>query len=226
VRYVLAGSVRRSGSRVRVNIQLIDAASDAHLWTERFERDTSDLFALQNEITGELANALGVELIAAEAARPIEHPDALDYMLRGRAVLLKPRTPEAHKEAIDLYERALALDPQFVEVQSRLAAVLVDSVTIGMTDSASTAASIARAAELVDRALAASPPQGSCAYRQRPCTARSKPMGGGYSRIRGGARIGSQLRLRIKQSRLVQALLRVDRRGHRARGASHSPQPS
>jgi len=96
-------------------------------------------------------------LIAAEAARPIEHPDALDYMLRGRAVLLKPRTPETHKEAIDLYERALALDPQFVEVQSRLAAVLVDSVTIGMTDSASTAASIARAAELVDRALAASP---------------------------------------------------------------------
>jgi adenylate cyclase len=157
VRYVLAGSVRRSGSRVRVNIQLIDAATDAHLWTERFDRDTSDLFALQNEITGELANALGVELIAAEAARPIEHPDALDYMLRGRAVLLKPRTPETHKEAIDLYERALALDPQFVEVQSRLAAVLVDSVTIGMTDSASTAASIARAAELVDRALAASP---------------------------------------------------------------------
>jgi adenylate cyclase len=157
VRYVLAGSVRRSGSRVRVNIQLIDAATDAHRWTERFDRDTSDLFALQNEITGQLANALGVELITAEAARPIEHPDALDYMLRGRAVLLKPRTPEAHKEAIDLYERALALDPQFVEVQSRLAAVLVDSVTIGMTDSASTAASIERAAELVDRALAASP---------------------------------------------------------------------
>src|SRR5580692_1650923 len=157
VRYVLAGSVRRSGSRVRVNIQLIDAATDAHLWTERFDSDTSDLFALQNEITGQLANALGVELIAAEAARPIEHPDALDYMLRGRAVLLKPRTPETHKEAIDLYERALALDPQFVEVQSRLAAVLVDSVTIGMTDSASSAASIARAAELVDRALAASP---------------------------------------------------------------------
>ena len=157
VRYVLAGSVRRSGSRVRVNIQLIDAATDAHLWTERFDRDTSDLFALQNEITGQLANALGVELIAAEAARPVEHPDALDYMLRGRAVLLKPRTPETHKEAIDLYERALAVDPQFVEVQSRLAAVLVDSVTIGMTNSASTAASIERAAELVDRALAASP---------------------------------------------------------------------
>src|ERR1700720_3243201 len=52
VRYVLAGSVRRSGHKVRINAQLIDAASDAHLWTERFDRDTSDLFALQNEITG------------------------------------------------------------------------------------------------------------------------------------------------------------------------------
>ena len=157
VRYALAGSVRRSGSRVRINVQLIDAATDAHLWTERFDRDTSDRFALQNEITGQLANVLGVELIAAEAARPIEHPDALDYMLRGRAVLLKPRTPETHREAINLYERALALDPRCAEAQSRLAAVLVDSVTIGMTDSASAAAGIARAKELVDRALALSP---------------------------------------------------------------------
>jgi TolB-like protein len=121
VRYVLAGSVRRSGSRVRVSAQLIDAATDAHLWAEQFDRDTGDLFALQNEITGRLANALGVELIAAEAARPIEHPDALDYILRGRAVLLKPRTPETHREAIDLYEHALALDPQSIEAQSRLA---------------------------------------------------------------------------------------------------------
>ena len=131
VRYALAGSVRRSGSQVRVSAQLIDAATDAHLWTERFDRDTSDLFALQNEITSQIANALGVELIAAEAARPTEHPDALDYILRGRSVLLKPRTSATHREAINLYEHALALDPRSVEAQSRLAAVLVDSVVIG-----------------------------------------------------------------------------------------------
>jgi len=94
VRYVLEGSVRRSGNQVRVNAQLIDAATDAHLWAERFDSYTVDLFSLQNEITSQLANALGVELIAAEAARPTEHPDALDYILRGRAVLLKPRTPD------------------------------------------------------------------------------------------------------------------------------------
>src|ERR1700737_3650173 len=157
VRYVLEGSVRRSGNHLRVNAQLIDAATDAHLWTERFDRNTADPFALQDEITGWIANALGVELIAAEAARPTEHPDALDYILRGRAVLLKPRTRESHREAINLYERGMALDPHSVEAQTRLAAVLVDSVDGGMTDSASAASDIARAEGLVDRALAASP---------------------------------------------------------------------
>jgi adenylate cyclase len=85
VRYVLEGSIRRSGSQLRISAQLIDAATGAHLWAERFDRDTGDLFVLQNEITSRLANALGVELIAAEAARPTEHPDALDYILHGRA---------------------------------------------------------------------------------------------------------------------------------------------
>ena len=157
VRYVLEGSVRCSGNRVRVSAQLINAAVDAHLWAEQFDADTADLFTLQSEITSQLANALGVELIAAEAARPKEHPDALDYILRGRAVLLKPRTPETHREAIRLYERALALDPQSVEAQSRLAAVLVMSVGTGMTNSASAVLDIARAERLVDQALAASP---------------------------------------------------------------------
>jgi len=156
VRYVLEGSVRRSGNRVRVNAQLIDAEIDAHLWTERFDRDTADLFSLQDEITSRIANALGMELVAAEAARPTEHPDALDYILRGRAVLFKPRAPDIHREATQLFERALALDPQSVEAQYRLASVLVDSVATRMTDAASAAPSIARAEELVDRALAVS----------------------------------------------------------------------
>jgi TolB-like protein len=84
VRYVLEGSVRRSGNQVRVNTQLIDAATNAHLWAERFDRNVSDLFALQNDITHRIAGALSSELVIAEAAR-IEHPDALDYILRGRA---------------------------------------------------------------------------------------------------------------------------------------------
>src|ERR1700730_4556650 len=147
VRYVLEGSVRRSGSQARINAQLIDAATGAHLWAERFDRDTGDLFALQNEITGRLANTLGVELIAAEATRPTADPDALDYILRGRAVLLKPRTPNTYREAINLFEHALALDPQSVEAQSRLAHSLVTRVLSEMSGSAT--ANIARVDGLV-----------------------------------------------------------------------------
>jgi adenylate cyclase len=155
VRYVLEGSVRRSVNQVRVSAQLIDAAADTHLWAGAVDGDMGDLFALQNEITSRLANALGLELIAAEAARPTEHPDALDYILRGRAVLSKPRTPDTHRAAINLFEHALTLDPQSVEAQSRLAVVLVTRVLVGMTDSA--ADDLTRAEGLVSQALAASP---------------------------------------------------------------------
>jgi TolB-like protein len=111
VRYVLEGSVQRSGGQIRVNIQLIDAETDAHLWAEAFERNARDLFALKNEITGRVKVALTLELFGAEAARPTQHPDALDYILRGRAAGLKPPTPENYREIIGLHERALALDP-------------------------------------------------------------------------------------------------------------------
>jgi TolB-like protein len=83
VRYVLEGSVRRSGDQVRVNAQLIDAETNAHLWAERFDRDMGDLFALQNEITGRIAVELNLELIASEAARPTEQPDAFDLSCAG-----------------------------------------------------------------------------------------------------------------------------------------------
>src|ERR1700737_817667 len=115
VRYVLEGSVRRSGRQVRVNAQLIDAATDAHLWAERFDGDMIDLFALQNEITARIGNTLNLELTAAEVARPTEHSDALDYILRGRAARLRPDSPDVYLEAIGLFERALALDPHSVE---------------------------------------------------------------------------------------------------------------
>jgi len=155
VRYVMEGSVRRSGNGVRINAQLIDAESDAHLWAERFDGDSGDLFALQDEVTSRLASALGVELIAAETARPREHPDAFDYVLRGRAALLKSRTPDTYREAINSFEHALALDPQSVEAQSRLANVLVIRALSGMAESMGP--DLARAEGLVDRALGAPP---------------------------------------------------------------------
>jgi len=89
VRYVLGGSVRRAGNQVRVNAQLIEAETDAHVWAERFIGDLADLFALQDEITSRIAIALDFALVRAEAARPSSKPDALDCVFRGRAILAK-----------------------------------------------------------------------------------------------------------------------------------------
>jgi TolB-like protein len=156
VRYVLEGSVRRWGNQIRVTLQLIDAETDAHLWAERFDWGTGDLFALQNEITSRIAVALDLELIGAEAARQTEHPDALDYILRGRAAMLAgPPAREDYGEAISLFERALALSPCSAEVQSWLATALTARVLDRMADSS--AADIVYAGALVRNALAASP---------------------------------------------------------------------
>jgi adenylate cyclase len=155
VRYVLEGSVRRSGNQVRVSAQLIDAATDTHLWAERFDRDTSELFELQNDITRQIAVALNSELVSVEAARPTEHPDALDYILRGRAAYNKGATADNLSQAVAMFERALAFDPQSVEAQSLLALTLAGRVLAGMTKTR--AADIGRANDLIGRALAASP---------------------------------------------------------------------
>jgi adenylate cyclase len=155
VRYVLEGSVQRSSNRVRVNTQLIAAETDAHLWAERFDRDMGDLLALQDEITKAIAGALNAQLIAAEAARPTEHPDAVDYILRGRAVWSRWPTEENFAEAVRLFDQALALDPQSVEAQTWLADVLSLHTLRQPTERA--AADLARAEELVKQALATSP---------------------------------------------------------------------
>ena len=155
VRYLLEGSVRRSANRVRINTQLIDAETDAHLWAERFDGDTEDLFVLQDEVTRRIAFALDLELISAEATRKIDDPDALDCILRGRAAEAKLPTRDTYAEAIGWFERALALDPRSAQVQSLLADVLVGRVLDQMTDTA--AADLARAEELLGRALAQSP---------------------------------------------------------------------
>ena len=116
VRYVLEGSVQRSGKQVRVNVQLVDADTGVHVWAERFDRDIGDLFALQSEITGRIAVALNFALAGAEAARPTANPDALDYMFRGRAVLSKPPSRDSRAEAISLFENSKAARAAFGDV--------------------------------------------------------------------------------------------------------------
>lgn len=162
VRYVLEGSMEHFGSRIRINAQLIDAETNMHLWAERFDQDTGDFFALQDEITRRLAEALSANMIKAEASRSTDNPDALDYILRGRAAKNDAWTRDNYARAIDFFERALALDPRSVEAQTLLANVFVNRVIRNQTDTA--IADTARADELVERALAAAPGNASAHF--------------------------------------------------------------
>jgi tetratricopeptide (TPR) repeat protein len=156
VRYVLGGSVQRSGNKVRVSAQLIDTETDAILWADRLESDADDTFAIQNEITGRIGVALNVELVGAEVSRRTDQPDVLDYILRARALYLgNAPTRSIYAEQIALYERALALDPSSGKVKSFLAWQLAARVLDQMAESADS--DIARAETLANRALASVP---------------------------------------------------------------------
>ena len=157
VRYVLEGSVRRSGDRVRINAQLIDAETGTHLWAERFDHYIDDLFVLQDEVTCRIAIALNVELVSAEASRPVENPDVFDYILRGRDAFdnyTKPRR-QSLATAVRFFENALELDPGSVDAKALLASALIARVLDQVT--VSVASDIERAETLVEQALAASP---------------------------------------------------------------------
>jgi TolB-like protein/class 3 adenylate cyclase/Flp pilus assembly protein TadD len=156
VRYLLEGSVQRSANQVRVTAQLIDVETDTHLWAERFDHDTGDLFALQNEITSRIAVALNAEVLAAEIARGSQdNPDALDYILQGRAALAHQPGLDSYSEAINSFEHALVFDPHSTEAKSWLANALVGRV-LDLHPSSSWS-DLKRADTLVSQALAASP---------------------------------------------------------------------
>jgi TolB-like protein/class 3 adenylate cyclase/Flp pilus assembly protein TadD len=125
---VLEGSVRRVGNRVLVNVQLIDTASDQHIWAERYDRTLTDSIALQGELASEIAGALHASLTAEEKARVesklTDNPDAYVAYLRGREQQLRPETSrENFLSAESFYKQAIALDPKFVLARARLSLV-------------------------------------------------------------------------------------------------------
>ncbi len=128
VRYILEGSVQRSGNRLRVNVQLIDAETGAHLWAERFDKPVADLFDMQDEIVTRLANQLGAQLIAAEARRAEQapHPDSMDLYFQGMACVNKGATAELMTQARSSFERALACDP--INVDALVGTAWVDII--------------------------------------------------------------------------------------------------
>ena len=125
VRYVLEGSVQRSGKRLRVNVQLVDAETANHLWADRFDKSVADFFDLQDEIVARLANMLNAELTAAEARRAERspHPNSMDLLFQGRASWNKGPTLSNMTEARGFFERALALDPANIEATVGIASV-------------------------------------------------------------------------------------------------------
>src|SRR5271170_4528196 len=161
VRYVLEGSVQRDANRVRVNAQLIDAESGAHLWADRFEEDVADLFKLQDQVVARLAHTLQVELVNAEAQRSLHdrprNPDAIDLMMRGLALLNQPVTKANRYEARDLFEQALTLDPTNADALAGAASVDSSDNLFGWSDQSVDL--YARAMQRANQALLLNPDQ-------------------------------------------------------------------
>ena len=139
VRYVLEGSVQRDGTRVRVNAQLIDAETGAHLWADRFEEDVSDLFKLQDQVVARLANALNYELVRAEAetGAHAKNPDVIDLDMRGHEALwrfFQQPTKDGLLAIRALFEQALKIDPNDADALGDDATTYLNEYSFGWTN--------------------------------------------------------------------------------------------
>lgn len=127
VHFVLQGSVQRNGTKLRINAQLAHTTSNAQLWSESFEGDQSDLFALQDRVTTLVGNSIGREMVivaARESETRKSSPKVADLILRAKALCLKPRTLKNEQQEEDLYRQALALEPNNASTMVALAGSL------------------------------------------------------------------------------------------------------
>jgi adenylate cyclase len=154
VRYVLEGSVRRVASRIRINAQMIDGTTGGHLWAERYDRDIEDVFAVQDEVTRTIVDALKVRLTPGEEARRESHnkvdPDAYDLLVRSRQTMLQLR-PEAAIEARGMLERVIEIDPELALAYARLSIIAFAEYANQWNDA--TPDNLTRALELAQKAI-------------------------------------------------------------------------
>jgi TolB-like protein len=157
VRYVLEGSVQRRGSRLRINVQLIDAETGNHLWAERFDKPIADIFDMQDEIGARLANQLGTELVTAEARRAARapHPDSMDLYFQGMASVNRGSDPASLSQARTFFEQALRLDAGNVEAM--VGAAFVDVTRGTSVQSGDRAARLMEAETSLLKILASTP---------------------------------------------------------------------
>jgi len=157
---LLEGGVRKVGERVRINAQLIDAATDDHLWAEQYDRRLTDVFEIQSDIAHRIASALQAALTSTERERiqavPTDNLDAYDYYLRGRYDFHQ-RTPDGLNRAIAAYERTLELDPAFAPAYAGLASVYAVTMLFDYRVVADPYAAAFRSLNMADAALALDP---------------------------------------------------------------------
>jgi serine/threonine protein kinase/Tfp pilus assembly protein PilF len=136
---LVEGSVRRAGNRVRIVAQLIDAVSDDHIWAETYDRDLTDIFAIQSDVALQIANALRAELSTEEGARVARRPttdvEAYELYLRARSAMHR-FTVEGYRQALTLLERAVARDPAFALAHTSIANVHAERGMGGMVEEA------------------------------------------------------------------------------------------
>jgi adenylate cyclase len=139
VQYVVEGSVRKAGSRVRVTVQLIDAETDHHIWAERFDRDLEDIFAIQDEITQTIVATLPGRVEAARRERAARKPTgsmaAYELVLGGK-LLHHQSNRASNKEALDMVGRAIAIDPNYAHAQAWKACIMGQAWTYGWLEDA------------------------------------------------------------------------------------------
>jgi adenylate cyclase len=157
VRYVLEGSIRKAGKRVRITAQLVDATTGYHVWADRYDRDLQDIFALQDEVTQKIVAALEVKLTEGEQerlGRPLTNNiEAYDYYLRG--LDLHPySTEEANARAQQMFAKAVELDPQFAAAYAGLGWAYFDQWSLGWSQDLQT---LEQAFALAQQAIAVDP---------------------------------------------------------------------
>jgi TolB-like protein/Flp pilus assembly protein TadD len=157
-RYLVIGSVRRSGNRVRVTADLTDTARNLHLWSRQFEGDLTEIFSVQDEITRDIVGALAIKLSRIEQdrayAKQTERLDAYDYFLRGRALMAIGERAQ-NRDARVLFEKAIAIDPRYTAAIVWLGFTYQYEATSGWTEFAAEA--LDRAEKLGRQALKLSP---------------------------------------------------------------------
>jgi len=164
VAHVLEGSVQRAGNRIRINAQLIDARTDAHLWAQTYDRDLADVFAIQSEIAQTIADQLQARMSPSEKAAIAQPPttDPVAQRLHAQALQLSelasnPDGKEALLQAVTLLDEALARDPHFLDAYGLLSAAHIDLYWGGFDH---TAARLELARAAIERAAAINPDAG------------------------------------------------------------------